>query len=124
MAELREVFELAESICETQDGPWAYMETLDKDRKILAAFKSADSYEDFYQAAMLTDSFARLSTKKQPDVDPDKKEQVKLLRTRVKDGLKKLGADYFENSIENLYSHVQALRWAGGYFVRYDSSFL
>ena len=91
-------------ICEEECGPWHYEEALQKDFLFLRELeKTVKSREYDQMAALLSNpSFARLSAKKTPEVEPELKEQVKLLREEEKTILKEMGERYFPYKEEEL----------------------
>ncbi|MDD5934217.1 MAG: helicase-exonuclease AddAB subunit AddA [Clostridiales bacterium] len=101
----RRINQEALSICVSPNGPEQYMQALTADQEILDSLYNITSYEGYYEA-LGNLSFARLSTKKVPDVDEEKKELVKNLRNQCKDLLKDLSEDYFYQSPEEMIADM------------------
>ncbi len=96
----------AMKLCASPNGPEAYIQALLSDQEILDSLYNINTYEEYYQA-LGNITFARLSTKKVPDVDEEKKEFVKCLRNQCKDILKDLSEDYFYQSPEEMLSDME-----------------
>lgn len=89
----------AREICEQPDGPYMFGEMLEAEEEQILQLSRQTSWETF-SAKLSGISFGRLSTKKDEMVSPRKREQVKKLRDGVKDGVKKLEADFFRFPME------------------------
>ena len=79
--------------------------------------EGSDSVSDMKQTQKLTrlsellqTPFGRLSTKKDPDADPDVREAVKNLRNQVKESLKSLSDQYFPVSMERTIEDMKDCR--------------
>lgn len=81
-------------ICDMPDGPYMYGDMLEADKVIVSNISLADKFEEMYEAVNSA-AWKRLSTKKDESVDVDKREQVKLLREKVKKMTKDMAAMYF-----------------------------
>ena len=80
-------------------GPLAYEPMLEKDLLQVRQMLEMDTYDTLYQA--ITDmKWERLSTKKQPDADPDLIQTVKDLRQEAKDLHGWLKKNYYAESME------------------------
>lgn len=95
-------------ICNESDGPVAYLPALISDRTMLTELMKETSYEG-YGNVIRNLSFARLSTKKQPEVSQEKKDKVKALRDEVKKVIKDLTSQFFFQSAEDMYSDMKAV---------------
>ena len=92
--EMEDALEMGLALCREPDGPVFYEEMLAADQRKVEGLKSCRTFDDYHD--LLSDlSFMALSRKKMPDADPEKKEQVKAIRTFVKDTLNQLRSDYF-----------------------------
>ncbi|MCD8326307.1 MAG: UvrD-helicase domain-containing protein [Lachnospiraceae bacterium] len=101
LASCREGYEAALKIAMEPDGPYVYVDTLEKELEYLERLCAMDSLEKLreYLPAM---EFSRLSTKKDVIIDPGKREAVKNRRTQMKKNLEKLGADFFGKSPQSM----------------------
>lgn len=91
---LCEEMEKVKTLCEQPDGPYMYGETAEKELEQLERLSKEESLAGFSEKLPAV-TFGRLSSKKDDSVSPEKKELAKELRDGVKDGVKKLGADFF-----------------------------
>lgn len=89
-------------LCREPDGPCNYEPMLIGDEKKIRSLEHCVNYEDYYNILAGMD-FEPLSRKKMPDASEKKKEQVKSIRSFIKDTLNKLKEDYF-----NVDSHTAA----------------
>ncbi len=92
-------------LCASPNGPEAYIQALMSDQELLDSLYNINTYEEYHKA-LNPITFARLSTKKVPDVDEDKKELVKSLRNQCKEILKDLADDYFYQTPEEMISDM------------------
>lgn len=87
-------------ICKEADGPYMYQEALLKDLEQVEALCGSRSYEEYH--IILEDMvFARLSSKRDKNVDEGKKARIKELRDRMKKSLKDLREAYFSCPLED-----------------------
>ena len=93
-------------ICHEPGGPTAYENALLSDLELLEELNQLTTYEE-YLNRFATISFARLSTKKEEGVDPNKKEQIKAIREEIKKGIKDLNAQFFFQSPEEMVKDIQ-----------------
>lgn len=100
--------EKAIDICNEPDGPEAYLPALISDRMMLTELIKETSYEGFGKA-FENISFTRLSSKRQPETCPAKKDKVKALREEMKKGIKDLTNQFFFQSIEDMYKDLKAV---------------
>ncbi len=75
------------------DGPYMYGELLEAEAEMVGRAAKYDSYDELYDAVRGI-SFARLPSKKDESVSPDKKERAKELRDKVKKDIKKITESY------------------------------
>lgn len=97
------------SICESPDGPEAYKELLFKEQIELQELAGKERYDVLKKAIGLLE-FLRLPSKRQPDVDPDKKELVKEMRNAVKKAVGQLKDDVFSESLDRLVEQLSSMR--------------
>ena len=75
-----EAWELSESV----GGPYMYLDALESDRELLDRLQAAETFNGYVQELSGL-SFAALSRKKDSQVDPQLREQVKNIREQVQD---------------------------------------
>lgn len=80
-------------IAERPDGPYMYGEMLEEEREMLARLSSLTSLQAYHEA-FETVSFGRLSTKKDPAVNPLCREKVKELRGEIKKQLENVKTSF------------------------------
>ena len=97
LKEAERIANQARAVCESPEGPWQYEAALDSDLLLIGQIKQAAEQKDYDKTAELLKkpSFARLSAKKIPEQDEDKKIQAKTFREEEKDIIKELSARYF-----------------------------
>lgn len=97
LEEAERLADQARAVCESPEGPWQYETALDSDLLLIGQIKQAAEQKDYDKTAELLKkpSFARLSAKKIPEQDEDKKTQAKTFREEEKDIIKELSARYF-----------------------------
>lgn len=103
--EILETIKLAVSICNSEAGPYMYLNTLLADEELVEGLKRAE-WEQLYEK-MGEISFARISTKKDSSVSEEKKELVKELRDRVKKDLSKLKEEFFPFPLEVMKEQME-----------------
>ena len=94
------------ALCREADGPYMYQEALLRDLKQVESLLSCQSYEE-YQRALESLGFARLSAKRDAQVDEGKKARIKELRERMKKSLKDLKETYFACPLETVLELIQ-----------------
>lgn len=87
-------------LCEEPDGPHMYSAALEADQHLLEELCSCAQDLDGLAGRLETLSFAKLGTKKDPSVSPEKRELAKKQRDRVKGMLADLKEDYLSDSME------------------------
>ena len=97
LEEAERLADQARAVCESPEGPWQYEAALDSDLLLIGQIKQAAEQKDYDKTAELLKkpSFARLSAKKIPEQDEDKKTQAKTFREEEKDIIKELSVRYF-----------------------------
>ena len=97
LEEAERLADQARAVCESPEGPWQYEAALDSDLLLIGQIKQAVEQKDYDKTAELLKkpSFVRLSAKKIPEQDEDKKNQAKTFREEEKDIIKELSARYF-----------------------------
>ncbi|MGN0419651.1 MAG: helicase-exonuclease AddAB subunit AddA [Acetatifactor sp.] len=86
-------------LCEEPDGPYMYGETVDAELEQLERLRNCRSLQDF--AGLLPAiSFGRLSGKKDPSVNADKRALASNLRGEVKESIQKQGEKFFLTPLE------------------------
>lgn len=109
---IRELLNRGKRICREIGGPYFYEDALESDSLLLM---QAEQYADEKDYDGMADAlrelkFARLSAKKAPEVDDDKRQQVKLLRDSEKDLWKELSEKYFQQSEAMILESIQYCR--------------
>ena len=110
ISEIEDLLERAVHICQGIGGPYFYEAALESDRLLLREAKERAEARDYNgMTALLTGhKYARLSTKKDLNVDEDAKKQVKDLRDTEKGLWKELAERYFSQSEERI---LEALKY-------------
>ena len=106
--EMSETLEEGLALCREPDGPVFYEEMLAADQKVVEGLKACRSFDDYYEHLSQL-SFMALSRKRMPDASPQKKEQVKAIRTFVKDTLNRLKEDYFSKDAKTTASQLHRM---------------
>lgn len=104
-----ELLEEAVNLSESAGGPYMYLEALESDREILARLRAAKNFDDYVQGLSGL-SFAALSRKKDSQVEPQLREQVKNIREQFKDILKSLKEQYFSVKAEKVLEQIRVCR--------------
>ena len=106
---LQEVKELTEEnhrLAQDMAGPYMYLPMLDEDAAGISYMLEAENYRELYERIRVI-SWAKLSSKKDPGVDPILRETVKENRNRVKDLVNDLKKQYFFASPEQILKTIQ-----------------
>ena len=98
--------------CDAPDGPNLYGEALDSDLLFIRKLKKTAEERDYNVLAQLLEkpSFARLSGKKMPEADEQKKQRIKELREEEKEILRELGQKYFQGTEEEILDMLKCSR--------------
>ena len=110
ISEIEELLERATHICREIEGPYFYETALESDSLLLKEAKERAAKRDYNGMASLlaAHKYARLSAKKDLNVDEEKKKQVKDLRDTEKYIWKELEEHYFSQSEEHI---LEALKY-------------
>ena len=110
ISEIEELLERATHICREIDGPYFYETALESDSLLLKEAKERAAKRDYNGMASLlaAHKYARLSAKKDLNVDEEKKKQVKDLRDTETYLWKELEEHYFSQSEEHI---LEALKY-------------
>ena len=102
----------ARKLCDAPDGPNLYGEALDSDLLFIRKLKKTAEERDYNVLAQLLEkpSFARLSGKKTPEADEQKKQRIKELREEEKEILRELGQKYFQGTEEEILDMLKCSR--------------
>ena len=102
----------ARKLCDAPDGPNLYGEALDSDLLFIRKLKKTAEERDYNVLAQLLEkpSFARLSGKKMPEADEQKKQRIKELREEEKEILRELGQKYFQGTEEEILDMLKCSR--------------
>lgn len=96
---------LAQHICNQEGGPYFYFSALASDLYYLEKLAACDSYEKFGKALKEV-SFIRLSSKKDPAVDVERKARVKEIRDRVKDEIRGIGKQFYFQPLDKMLENM------------------
>ncbi len=99
--DLKRRCEEAAAICMEESGPAHYLPAVRSDEELLEELAGLRSYEECYRV-LASPSFARLSAKRDPNVDERRKEAVKAIRDEIKKGIGELSRDYFFQDPEEM----------------------
>jgi len=89
-----ESMEQAAEICEQPDGPYMYGELLEQETEMLSKLAGIETISGM-ETAIEKVRFGRLPSKKDASVSPQKRENVKGIRNRVKESLQDIREKYF-----------------------------
>lgn len=81
-------------LCQDVDGPYMYEEACEQDAELMEKLLSCSTYQNFYEELGKC-KFATLGRAKDYIGSPEKQEQVKTERKKLKDGIGKLKSDCF-----------------------------
>lgn len=87
-------------------GPYMYDEALQEDQLLIRDLMEAESYHQ-YSEILDNLKWKALSRKKDEDVDPTKREQVKAIRDEVKKAVTDIKKNYFYQSEEEMLADLQ-----------------
>lgn len=101
--------EKAIKICDSVGGPGSYRDAIESDIKQIDMVLKAESYQEYYVEFGKLNS-ARLSSKRDSSVIPEKKEAVKALRESYqKNGLQALKKNFFYQPPEEMLADIKAM---------------
>lgn len=93
------------NLCNEADGPYPYLDTIEKDRELLWGLLEKHSYQDY--ADTLKDiAFARLSAKRDEVISVEKREIVKSIREEMKKTITDIKKNYFFQPIEEMLEDI------------------
>ena len=94
------------AVCRLPGGPYMYEDALQADLIQVQELKDCKGYE-VLRERLLGLSFARLSTKKDPAVEEERKEQIKAFRDGMKKSLKELKEKYISAPLADVLEVIQ-----------------
>lgn len=100
ISDLLRDMDFAVEICESMNGPAAYLDTIAKDRVIVETLTNPTTYMEFCHAFQNLENWPRLASCRDKSVDPDKLKMVKDLREVWKKKVSEIQKSYFEKSPE------------------------
>ncbi|WP_022769738.1 helicase-exonuclease AddAB subunit AddA [Butyrivibrio sp. NC2007] len=106
LKECADKIDRADRICLEPDGPYMYGDQLEAEKDSIYAALRYDTYDALFDG-LRGITFDRLSTKRDPSVNADKRELAKDLRGDVKDRIGKLITDYFALPSEAVLANMQ-----------------
>ncbi len=105
LADIQELLCQGIRLCEEPDGSYMYAEMLEADQKMLEQLLEADSFAKLYERISNL-KWKRLSAKKDPYVDQEKRERIKSLRDQVKKLIRDLAGTFFYEEPEELLADM------------------
>lgn len=92
-------------LCQDVDGPYMYEEACEQDAELMEKLLSCSTYPDFYEELGKC-KFATLGRAKDYIGSPEKQEQVKTERKKLKDGIGKLKSDCFALTFQEILEQL------------------
>ena len=96
----------AAAICMESGGPEQYLPAIKSDYDLLLSLTGYSRYEEYYRAFQNV-SFVRLSAKRVPDVEEQKKETVKAIREEIKKGISDIIKEFFFQPPEEMLADMR-----------------
>ena len=106
LKECSDKIDRAYRMCLEPDGPYMYGDQLEAEKDSIYAALRYDTYDALFDG-LRGITFDRLSTKRDPSVNADKRELAKDLRGDVKERIGKLISDYFAIPSEAVLANMQ-----------------
>ena len=106
LKECSDKIDRAYRMCLEPDGPYMYGDQLEAEKDSIYAALRYDTYDALFDG-LRGITFDRLSTKRDPSVNADKRELAKDLRGDVKERIGKLISDYFALPSEAVLANMQ-----------------
>lgn len=107
LADVERDLEFAKEICASEDGPKAYIQTIETDELLLEDILKADNYKELHRAFGRLDKWPRLAANRDKSIDPDKVEQVKTLRDGWKDTISDIKKRYFFQETQEMEADMR-----------------
>ena len=101
--------EYAISVCDSEDGPAAYRDTLCEDQRLLSELETITSYAKM-QEAFANLKWTRMATNRDKSVSEEKIALVKGLRDGVKEAVKKMAEQFFFDDAKELQKDMLAAK--------------
>lgn len=92
-------------LCQDADGPYMYEDACEQDVGLMEKLLSCSTYQDFYEELGKC-KFATLGRAKDYIGSPEKQEQVKTERKKLKDGIGKLKSDCFALTFQEILEQL------------------
>lgn len=109
-------------VCRLPDGPYMYEDAVQADLIQVQELGSCRDFEAIRQR-LESLSFARLSTKKDPNVEEERKNQIKAFRESMKKSLKDLKEKFFNLSLEGVLDIIQKAALTTGVLLSLTAEF-
>ncbi len=106
LQEALEIYKRALSISLEPDGPYMYEDVLKQEKASIEAALRYNTYDALF-TGLYAISFGRLSSKKDPLVNADKRDLIKKLRDEVKDDISELTTRYFALTSGTIVSQME-----------------
>ncbi len=124
-----EQLEQALKLCGEPDGPEVYLATIRTERELVIQIGEADGFAQLKERLSAA-AFGRLPAARKKDIDPEKKEQVKAIRDRVKKGVLKCKESYAVQTMEEIRAGIagcapavrQLIDLTGAFMERYQQA--
>lgn len=120
--ELSELNRIGLEMCLEPDGPYMYEKMFLSDQAVLTQLKAAEDYEEICRVLRFL-SFERMSGKKDEAVDPEKREQAKALRERIKKSLQDMKKFYHSEDPASILSDLEGSREGAFVLIRLTLEF-
>lgn len=92
-------------LCQDADGPYMYEDACEQDAELMEELLSCDTYQAFYEELGKC-KFVTLGRAKDYIGSPEKQEQVKTERKKLKDGIGKLKSDCFALNFQEILEQL------------------
>lgn len=127
LAGCKELAEAALSLCMEPDGPYMYAEALETDIELIESMQKGGTLQQYYDALQKI-AYKKLSSKRDETVSVNKREQVKLMRGQLKDGLTAMKKQYFYREpagiLEDMQQSGRAIRALTGLTLRFHRALM
>lgn len=102
------LLDTAINICNEDDGPSIYYDALIKDKALINKLNSATTYQEFSDV-FNNRKWAKLSSKRDDSISPDKRENVKFIRAKFKDYINNIDKIYFFQTVDEMIEDTKKI---------------
>ena len=106
LSDVKEILDFASRICMEPDGPYMYDEVLEADREEIDRAQMQKTFRELGEAVGMI-QWKRLPSKKDPSVNPEKRDKVKKLRDKAKGMVKEIREAWFEEPVDEWVREMQ-----------------